>query len=171
MWLFGYGSLIWNPDFPYLERRTCCLPGWSRRFWQGSTDHRGVPGRPGRVVTLVEEPAAVTWGVAYQMDHGVAEEILARLDIREKNGYLRSTVQLLLEGVHPQPALAYVAREYNPDFLGPAPLPELARQILGAAGPSGPNPDYVLRLAESLRELAVEDDHVFELERLLRRPP
>lgn len=120
------------------------------------------------MVTLVEQPGAVTWGVAYRMEHGVAEEILARLDIREKNGYLRYSVQLLLEGQHPQPALAYVAREYNPDFLGPAPLPDLARQILDAAGPSGPNPDYVLRLAESLRELQVEDDHVFELERWLR---
>jgi len=167
MWLFGYGSLIWNPDFPYLERRTCCLHGWSRRFWQGSTDHRGVPGRPGRVVTLIQDPAATCWGVAYRMCESEAEVILARLDHREKGGYERHTVELWLEGQHRQPALVYVAPEHNQDYLGPAPMPALALQIRSAVGPSGPNPEYVLRLAASLRELAVEDEHVFELERHL----
>ena len=85
LWLFGYGSLIFKADFPFLERHPASIAGWSRRFWQGSHDHRGTPDAPGRVVTLVEDPGAVCHGRAYR----VSSDTLAHLDHREKNGYLR----------------------------------------------------------------------------------
>ena len=64
-WIFGYGSLMWRPDFEYCQCHNAWIDGWGRRFWQGSTDHRGVPGAPGRVATLVREPGAKCWGTAF----------------------------------------------------------------------------------------------------------
>ena len=73
VWIFGYGSLIWHPGFPFEQRQVGYIRGWARRFYQGSPDHRGIPGSPGRVVTLVADTQSICWGVAYQ----VAGESLA----------------------------------------------------------------------------------------------
>src|SRR5574337_1265397 len=78
VWLFGYGSLIYKVDFPYIERRPASIRHWARRFWQGSHDHRGTPQAPGRVVTLVPEPDAVCVGMAYLIEPTVFAQLDAR---------------------------------------------------------------------------------------------
>ncbi|WP_048308423.1 gamma-glutamylcyclotransferase [Halomonas sp. PR-M31] len=165
IWLFGYGSLIWKAGFPYLERRPAYIHGWVRRFWQGSHDHRGTPEAPGRVATLVRQAGAICHGMAYR----ITPETLGPLDVREKNGYLRLVTELHFEKSERIEGLVYIATEDNAAFLGDASYHHIAQQIAGAKGPSGPNRDYLLNLAAALRELDVEDPHVFELERLL--PP
>jgi len=187
VWVFGYGSLIWRPDFAYLERRRARLHGWQRRFWQGSHDHRGVPDRPGRVVTLVPSPDGHCDGMAYLVDDATAHLTFEVLDHREKNGYERHEVMLEAVsrvGIRAResapttpfarvsaptgkpliPALVYIAAVDNHAYLGPAPLPEMARQIAQSTGPSGANRDYLLDLARALRAMGTEDPHVFELE-------
>jgi glutathione-specific gamma-glutamylcyclotransferase len=170
MWVFGYGSLVWRPSIPFVERRPAYVEGWSRRFWQGSTDHRGVPGAPGRVVTLIEEPGAVCWGVAYQVAASDQEAVLAALDHREKGGYQRRDLAIRFREHDPVPGLVYVATPGNPNYLGTATLEEIAAQVRASSGPSGFNLEYVESLARALREMDAADEHVFALAELLRQP-
>jgi cation transport regulator ChaC len=168
-WVFGYGSLVWRPAFAHAERAPARVHGWARRFWQGSTDHRGVPGAPGRVVTLVRDTTAVCWGVAYRVAPADADEVLARLDHREQGGYDRERVEVELDAPGGRvEALVYLATHENPNFLGPAASDAIARQVVAAVGPSGPNPEYVLRLAEAIRAHRAHDPHVFEIEARIR---
>lgn len=172
VWVFGYGSLIYKVDFPYLEARPAWIQGWVRRFWQGSHDHRGTPDAPGRVVTLVPDSGGHCAGMAYRVTGAVFEH----LDYREKNGYLR--VQTALHFANPvrphsppgpstEQALVYIAGEDNEAYLGPAPEASIARHIAVSHGPSGSNREYLLRLAAALRRLGDEDPHVFAIERYL----
>lgn len=165
-WVFGYGSLIWKQDFPFLEARDCSIDGWSRRFWQGSHDHRGFEHDPGRVVTLVAVPGHVCRGRAFLVEPQVFEH----LDHREKNGYQRVEVEIRFEQGH-QPGVVYRAPEDNKAWLGPAPMLEIAAQINRCHGPSGANREYLLELAMALRQIGAHDEHVFELESLLKNAP
>ncbi|MFV8834879.1 gamma-glutamylcyclotransferase [Aquisalimonas sp.] len=163
-WLFGYGSLLYKAGFPYLEYRPATIRGWSRRFWQGSHDHRGTPEAPGRVATLVEEPGAVCTGMAYR----ITPEVLEPLDVREKNGYLRFTTTLMFADGDTAQGLVYIATEDNDAFLGPAPAMEMARHIAQSSGPSGPNRDYLVGVAAALGRLGAEDAHVANLMQALQ---
>ncbi len=165
VWVFGYGSLVWRPDFPFAESRIATISGWERRFWQGSTDHRGVPEAPGRVVTLVEAPGAVCWGRAYLIEAASRAEVIAHLDYREKGGYSLHDVDISFpRHVGKRAAgLIYIANPGNPNWLGEAPMAEIAAQVRGSVGPSGRNVEYVIELARALREIGADDAHVFEL--------
>jgi cation transport regulator ChaC len=168
VWVFGYGSLIWRPSFPFVERRRAWIRGWTRRLWQGSDDHRGVPGALGRVATLVESPEAKVLGVAYLIAGPEAPSVLTHLDHREKNGYERHEVDLLADdGTSFARGLLFIAGAHNPNFLGDAPLDRIVDQVARARGPSGPNTEYVVELARALRELGEPDPHLEEIAGLL----
>ena len=166
IWLFGYGSLIWRPDIPHRRAEPAHLPGYERRFWQGSHDHRGLPHAPGRVVTLV--PGRGCDGLAFEIDFAVWQTELSKLDHREKNGYERHTVPIRFRTGGQTDGVVYFAHAGNFAFLGDAPLEDIAQQISDSAGPSGHNADYLFELAAALRRLDAHDPHVFELERLVR---
>lgn len=176
LWIFGYGSLVWRPAFAHAERHGGFVRGFRRRFWQGSTDHRGVPGAPGRVVTLVPAaPDEVCWGTVYRVEPGCELEVLATLDHREQGGYERDLVVVGLAptsadalGRSEVEALVYRATPANPDWLGEAPIEAIAEQVLRCVGPSGPNHEYVLELAAALAGMGAHDEHVMQLAALVR---
>ena len=97
LWIFGYGSLCWRPDFPHEETMVGRVSGWGRYFAQLSCDHRGTPQSPGLVATLLSdvqlqalglrdanEHASVTCGLCYRVGAADAERVLDALDFREK---------------------------------------------------------------------------------------
>jgi cation transport regulator ChaC len=163
LWLFGYGSLIFKADFPFVERRAASIRNWTRRFWQGSHDHRGTEKSPGRVATLIPQAGAVCEGIAYL----ITPRVFGHLDYREKNGYLRFTTDIAFDDGGSVEGLVYIATEDNAAFLGPASELEIATQIAAAVGPSGRNKDYLTALADALRALGKNDPHVFAIERHL----
>lgn len=162
MWIFAYGSLLFRPDFPFLERRRAFLPGWSRRFWQGSPDHRGVPNAPGLVATLVPDEGSVCGGCAYRIEAALAPGILDALDVREQAGFERQSFPLFdaPSGITFAEGIVYVARQENPHFLGPLDEPTIAAWVRTRSGPSGSNADYVRQLNDALRVLEIDDGHV-----------
>lgn len=167
-WVFGYGSIIWRPAFPYIVARPALIRGWRRRFWQGSPDHRGTPERPGRVVTLVADPHAICHGLAFDTGDHDTPEIIESLDVRESGGYARLAVDVEFADGTRTAATTWVAPPDNRNFLGPAALDDVVRQVAASAGASGHNTEYVMRLAQALRELEIVDDEVHLLESRLR---
>lgn len=161
LWLFAYGSILYKIDFDYLDKRPAHIMGWERRFWQGSHDHRGTPSSPGRVVTLIEKPEQRCDGLAIL----ITPDVFEHLDIREKNGYLRTSVDILFEDKSSREGLVYIADPDNAAFLGHATDDEIAIQVANSAGPSGSNSEYVLSLASALRGLGAHDEHVYAIER------
>jgi cation transport protein ChaC len=169
-WLFGYGSVIYRPSFPFVEKRSATLRGFRRSFTQASDDHRGTRERPGRVVTLRDAPSASVRGVAFRFERARAEEIFAELDVREQAGYAPRRVRVELdEPASHVDAISYIAPPGNAWDLGDhEPAQAIAERIATSVGPSGANVEYLFRLADSLRALGERDDHVEDLERRVR---
>ncbi len=167
--VFAYGSLIWRPGFAALRRERAVLPGWARRFWQASTDHRGFPHAPGRVVTLVRDDVARCEGFAFEIDAASADDVLAALDVRESGGYERTRVALQRpDGAALGDAWVWIAHPGNPHWAGGEHDDAVIAQIHHAVGPSGANLEYVLALADALVAEGIDDDEVEGLAARLR---
>uniref|UniRef100_A0A1B6D480 glutathione-specific gamma-glutamylcyclotransferase n=1 Tax=Clastoptera arizonana TaxID=38151 RepID=A0A1B6D480_9HEMI len=177
LWIFGYGSLIWKADFPFIEKTSGYIKSYVRRFYQCSVDHRGTSAKPGRVVTLIptNDTEAKVWGVAYRISSENEESVLRHLDHREKGGYEQVNLKFypvdkLRSVMNSFDCITYFASERNQYFAGEADINTIARQVVQCSGISGTNKEYVYKLAESMRNIApiVEDSHLFALEAAVR---
>ncbi len=158
MWVFGYGSLIWNPGFPVSETRIARATGWHRSFCMRSIHHRGTVEDPGLVLALDRAGGAACDGVAFAVAQGAEEETLAVLREREliSSAYLETSLPLTTAGGEIQ-ALAYVIDPHHVQYCGGLALEEQAQIIARATGGRGPNRDYLWSTAQHLADLGIAD--------------
>ena len=171
LWVFGYGSLIWNPGFPFLARRPARLRGYARSFCLSSIRYRGTPEAPGLVLALAAaEGAGVECrGLAYKIAPEAADDAHAYLRHREMvtDSYLETEQDLEVDGLGPIRALTYVIDHDHPQHLKLSP-DEQAAIIARAVGPAGSNRDYLHNTVAHLRELGLPDPELEALDLKVR---
>jgi cation transport protein ChaC len=157
LWVFGYGSLMWRPGFPYLERQNGLVRGWRRTLCIYSWVHRGTPEKPGLVLGL--DRGGACHGAAFRVAAAEREATIAYLREREQvtSVYLEKMVRVLLwEGALVE-AITYVADRNHPQYAGALSREELLRLTSQAVGGSGPNDEYILNTVGHLEEVGIKD--------------
>ena len=168
MWVFGYGSLLWNPGFEIAERAVATLPNYARSFCMRSIHHRGTVDDPGLVLALDERSGAQCAGVAFAVAAGKEDETLQYLRERElvSSAYLEKTLLLNLADGRRVEAVTYVIDESHEQYCSDLPLEEQAQIIANAVGGRGPNWEYLYNTANHLRDIDLRDP---DLEWLTKR--
>lgn len=177
VWVFGYGSLIWNPAFEPAERRRAVLHGWRRAFCFWTVSARGTPERPGLGMGLEAAPGARCGGVALRIAGATEAADLERLWAREMYTAVYRPVWLPLhpseapDGPAPAPltALAFVIDPAHPQYCPPLGAERQARIIAGAAGKFGACADYLAGMAGHLAEAGEPDAELEALLETVRR--
>lgn len=167
-WVFGYGSLMWRPGFPFAERQVARLSGFARRFCLNSVHYRGTPEAPGLVLALSPEPAAACTGIGYRVAPLHAEETLAYLRERElvSYAYREERHGMILADGREVEAVTYVSDPAHPQYRGGLTPEAQAAIIATARGPAGTNRDYLMSTLAHLREIGIADP---DLETLAER--
>ena len=157
LWVFGYGSLMWRPGFPYVERRHARLTGYHRSLCVYSHVHRGTPERPGLVLGL--DRGGSCHGVAFGVSAAEAAATLHYLREREQATavYRERHLPIELEEGQVVVAVAYVVDRRHSQYAGRLPDSELLRYVRQGTGVSGANPDYVRSTHEHLLQMGVND--------------
>ena len=156
-WVFGYGSLMWRPGFPYAERAAATLHGRRRAFCIYSVHHRGTYERPGLVLGLA--PGGATRGMAYRVAEADWPQVHAYLMEREQptETYVEAKRRVRLTDGRRVDATVFLSDVKHPQWAGDLTLERQAELIAGAKGLSGRNVDYLADLVEHLAELKVRD--------------
>lgn len=170
LWVFGYGSLIWNPEFAVAARQIARLPDWHRSFCMHSIHHRGSVESPGLVLALDRAPGRHCDGVAFLVQRGQETQTLAALREREliSAAYLERRLAVdLADGGRVQ-AVAFVIDRDHSQYCGALTPAEQARIIATATGGRGSNRDYLFATADHLAALGIEDAELTRLATLVR---
>ena len=159
MWVFGYGSLLWNPGFEIAEQVVGTLPNYARSFCMRSIHHRGTVEHPGLVLALDERSGARCKGVALAVAAGKEDETLTYLREREliSSAYVEKNLIVELQDGRCVEAVTYVIDESHEQYCSDISLEEQAQIIATAVGGRGPNSEYLYNTANHLREIDLRD--------------
>lgn len=165
-WLFGYGSLIWNPACDVIERRVSTLYGYHRRFCFWSTAGRGTQDNPGMMLAL--EPGGSCQGVALRIDRKCAEEELKSVFLREMmTGSYHVRLVRTQTDDGPVRAIAFIANRGHDNYAGRVPSEIAAIHIAKASGHLGTCKDYLKNTLAHLESYGLRDGHMDELLQLV----
>jgi glutathione-specific gamma-glutamylcyclotransferase len=165
LWVFGYGSLMWQPGFAFIEKVPAALIGAHRSLCIYSFHHRGTQQHPGLVLGLDEGGACR--GIAFRVAQADAEATLTYLRDREQvtSVYVEKMkpVSLLDGSGRELEALCYIADRAHPQYAGRLSLEAQARLVRSASGLAGANLDYVLNTVRHLEEAGIHDVELMAL--------
>ena len=164
LWIFGYGSLIWKPDFEFAERRPARVHGWHRALKMWSRINRGTPECPGLVFGMLSGGSCR--GMVFRVDKAQARQVMINLWQREMITAVYDPKWLACHTTHgPVKALAFTLSRRSPNHTGVLSEEEYRRIFSDATGIYGTTLDYAARTLEELRRHNIRDR---ALERLLR---
>ncbi|URQ62349.1 gamma-glutamylcyclotransferase [Pantoea alhagi] len=168
VWIFGYGSLMWNPVFEAEEVAAATLHGWHRAFCLRLTAGRGTAQQPGRMLALKE--GGITSGLAFRLPDDRLHEELELLWKREMvtGCYLPSWRELTLNGGRRVTALVFIMDPRHPLYEADTCSKTIAPLIAHARGPLGTNAQYLFSLAQELHQRGMEDTALSDLARQVR---
>jgi len=165
LWVFGYASLIWRPEFDADEQRGAAVHGWHRALRMRSRINRGTPQRPGLVFALVSGGSCR--GMVYRVARGRAEQELERLWAREMPTGVYDPRWLPCRTPHGTVrALAFTLDRTSPAHTGEIAEAEMLDILRHARGRYGSTLDYLLETAASLRQRGIRDREIERLEKL-----
>ncbi|VFR82358.1 Cation transport protein chaC [plant metagenome] len=166
VWVFGYGSLIWRPDFPYAERRLATLHGHHRALCLWSREHRGTPECPGLVFGL--DRGGSCRGVVYRLADEEIAHVFPQLWVREMTtgSYLPRWLNCQTEDGDVR-ALVFIMNREGPGYISELPLEEQLAIVRRASGGYGPCTDYVLETERALRRAGIQDRRLQTVARAL----
>jgi len=168
-WIFGYGSLMWDPGFPFVEREAALLHGYHRAFCIYSHRYRGTSDRPGLVLGL--QPGGSCRGIAYRIAESKREAVFAYLHDREMNTnvYDQRPVPVRLIGGRQVDAYAYITVRSHPQYTGRLSTERVADLICQGHGERGACSDYLANTVRHLDELGIKDGPMHALLRYVER--
>lgn len=162
-WVFGYGSLMWRPDFPYLESAPALVYSYHRSLCVYSYVHRGTPEKPGLVLGL--DCGGSCQGVAFRVADEKRSDVLSYLRARElvTHVYRECLVFAHLSDGRKVSALTYVVDHAHHQYAGVLNFSQKLNLILQGQGISGDNISYIRGTHEHLQQLGLRDETLTRL--------